>query len=124
MRLGFGQAVALGVLCNALVCLAVWMTYSARTTTGRVLVVVPPVAAFVAAGFEHSIANMYFVPLALLIRDFDPPFFGQSLHADALGWGSFVAWNLVPVTVGNLIGGTLLVALVYWFVYLRRPAPG
>ena len=123
MRLGFGQAVALGVLCNALVCLAVWMTYSARSTTDRVLVVVPPVAAFVAAGFEHSIANMYFVPLALLIRDFDPAF-GSDLRVEWLGWGSFVVWNLLPVTVGNLIGGTVLVAAVYWFVYLRRPAPG
>jgi formate transporter len=123
MRLGFGQAVALGVLCNALVCLAVWMTYSARTTTDRVLAVVPPIAAFVAAGFEHSIANMYFVPLALLIRDLDPAF-GQGLRVEWLGWGSFVVWNLVPVTVGNLIGGTVLVAAVYWFVYLRRPATG
>ena len=123
MRLGFGQAVALGVLCNALVCLAVWMTYSARSTTDRVLVVVPPVAAFVAAGFEHSIANMYFVPLALLIRDFDPAF-GSGPRFEGLGWGSFVARNLVPVTVGNLIGGTVLVAAVYWFVYLRRPVPG
>jgi formate transporter len=123
MRLGFGQAVALGVLCNALVCLAVWMTYSARSTTDRVLVVVPPVAAFVAAGFEHSIANMYFVPLALLIRDFDPAF-GSGVGVEWLGWGRFVTWNLVPVTVGNLIGGTVLVAAVYWFVYLRRPAPG
>lgn len=123
MRLGFGQAVALGVLCNALVCLAVWMSYSARSTTDRVLVVVPPVAAFVAAGFEHSIANMYFVPLALLIRDFDPAF-GPGLRDEWLGWGNFLARNLVPVTVGNLIGGTVLVAAVYWFVYLRRPAPG
>jgi formate transporter len=122
MRLGFGQAIVLGVLCNALVCLAVWLTYSARSTTDRVLVVVPPVAAFVAAGFEHSIANMYFVPLGLLIRDFDPAAVAQGLQVEALGWGRFLAWNLVPVTAGNLIGGTLLVALVYWFVYLRRPA--
>ena len=83
----------------------------------------PPVAPFVAAGFEHSIASMYFVPLALLIRDFDPAF-GRGLRVEWLGWGSFVAWNLVPVTVGNLIGGTVLVAAVYWFVYLRRPARG
>jgi formate/nitrite transporter FocA (FNT family) len=102
----------------------VWLTYSARSTTDRVLAVVPPITAFVAAGFEHSIANMYFVPLALLIRDFDPAAVGQGLQPEALGWGSFVAWNLVPVTVGNLIGGTLLVALVYWFVYLRRPTAG
>jgi formate/nitrite transporter len=123
MRLGFGQAVALGVLCNALVCLAVWLSYSARSSTDRVLVVVPPITAFVAAGFEHSIANMYFVPLALLIRDLDPAF-GSGPHAESLTLGSFVIWNLVPVTAGNLIGGTLLVAAVYWFVYLRRPVPG
>jgi formate transporter len=123
MRLGFGQAIALGVLCNALVCLAVWLSYSARSSTDRVLVVVPPISAFVAAGFEHSIANMYFVPLALLIRDLDPAF-GQGHHVDSLTLGSFVIWNLVPVTAGNLIGGTLLVAAVYWFVYLRRPVPG
>jgi formate transporter len=122
MRLGFGQAVVLGVLCNALVCLAVWLTYSARSTTDRVLVVVPPISVFVAAGFEHSIANMYFVPLALLIRDFDPGAVAQGLPAEALSWGRFFAWNLVPVTAGNLIGGTLLVALVYWFVFLRRAA--
>jgi formate/nitrite transporter FocA (FNT family) len=123
MRLGFGQAIALGVLCNALVCLAVWLSYSARSSTDRVLVVVPPISAFVAAGFEHSIANMYFVPLALLIRDLDPAF-GQGPHVESLTLGSFVIWNLVPVTAGNLIGGTLLVAAVYWFVYLRRPVPG
>jgi formate/nitrite transporter len=123
MRLGFGQAVALGVLCNALVCLAMWLSYSARSSTDRVLVVVPPISAFIAAGFEHSIANMYFVPLALLIRDLDPAF-GQGPPAESLTLGSFVIWNLVPVTAGNLIGGTLLVAAVYWFVYLRRPVPG
>ena len=67
LQLGFGQAVALGILCNALVCLAVWLSYSARTTADRILAIVPPISAFVAAGFEHSIANMYFVPLGLLI---------------------------------------------------------
>ena len=66
--LGFGQAVALGILCNALVCIAVWLCFSARTTADRVLAVVPPIAAFVAAGFEHSVANMYFIPVALLAK--------------------------------------------------------
>jgi formate/nitrite transporter len=127
-KLGFGfvQAVALGVLANALVCLAVWLTYSARTTTDRVLAIVPPISAFVAAGFEHSIANMYFVPLGLFIAAFDPAFVaasGMAAHAEALTWIGFLARNLVPVTIGNLIGGSLLVGAVYWFVYLRsRPA--
>jgi len=122
LQLGFVQAVASGVLCNALVCLAVWLTYSARTTTDRVLAIVPPITAFVAAGFEHSIANMYFVPFALFVRGFDPAFLtarGLDQTVDALTWASFLAWNLVPVTLGNVIGGGVLVAAVYWFVYLR-----
>jgi formate/nitrite transporter len=123
LRYGFAQAVALGVLCNALVCLAVWLTYSARTTADRLLVVVAPISAFVAAGFEHSIANMYFVPLALLIRDLDP-LFAAGRPLESLTWGAFLARNLVPVTLGNVIGGGVLVAAVYWFVYLRaRTAP-
>lgn len=123
--LGWGQAVALGILCNALVCLAVWLTFSARTTIDRVAVIVPPIAAFVAAGFEHSVANMYFVPLGILIRGGAPESFwaeiGQSPAAyDAVDWGQFIVGNLLPVTLGNLIGGGVLVATVYWFVYLRR----
>jgi formate transporter len=123
LQLGWGQAVALGVLCNALVCLAVWLTYSARTTTDRVLAVVFPISAFVAAGFEHSIANMYFIPLALLIGVWDPAFVsatGADPHVLALGWAGFVWRNLLPVSIGNVIGGSLLVGAVYWFVYLRR----
>jgi formate/nitrite transporter len=120
LQLGFGQAVVLGVLCNVLVCLAVWLSYSARSTTDRVLAVVPPIAAFVAAGFEHSVANMYFVPLALLLQRLDPGFLAaRGVDAPTLGWGAFLRDNLLPVTIGNLIGGTLLVGAVYWFVYLR-----
>jgi len=122
LRLGFGQAVLLGVLCNVLVCLAVWLSYSARSTTDRVLAVIPPIAAFVAAGFEHSVANMYFVPFALLVAQFDPGFFASrnlAAHADALTWGGFLMRNLLPVTLGNVIGGSALVGGVYWFVYLR-----
>jgi len=124
LQLGFVQAVLLGVLGNVLVCLAVWLAYSARTTTDRVLVIVPPIAAFVAAGFEHSVANMYFVPFALLVTFFDPGFVAaRDLDAHALTWGGFLARNLLPVTLGNVIGGALLVGGVYWFVYLR-PRPG
>jgi formate transporter len=107
----FGEALARGILCNALVCLAVWLTYSARTTTDRILAVVPPITAFVAAGFEHSIANMYFIPIGI--------FEGG---AGAPSWGSF-ATSLVPVTIGNVIGGAVLVAAVYWVVYLRPRQP-
>jgi formate/nitrite transporter len=122
LRLDFGQAIVLGILCNVLVCLAVWLAFSARTTADRILAVVPPISAFVAAGFEHSIANMYFVPLGLLIAAFDPAFVaarGLEAQAQVLSWSAFFGRNLLPVTLGNVIGGALLVGGVYWFVYLR-----
>jgi formate transporter len=123
---GFPQAVVLGMLGNALVCLAVWLTYSARTTADRILAVVPPIAAFVAAGFEHSIANMYFVPYALFVAALDPDFViarGLGSQAPALTWVAFLGRNLLPVTIGNVIGGSGLVGAVYWFVYLRHRNP-
>ena len=125
LRLAFGQAVVLGVLCNVLVCLAVWLALSARTTADRILAVVPPIAAFVAAGFEHSIANMYFAPLGLFIAAFDPAFVtarGLQAQTQVLSWGAFMGRNLLPVTIGNVVGGALLVGGVYWFVYLRGRA--
>jgi formate transporter len=124
LRPDFVQAVVLGILCNVLVCLAVWLTYSARTTADRILAIVPPISVFVAAGFEHSVANMYFIPLGLLIAALDPGFVtagGLEASARLLTWGGFLGRNLVPVTIGNVIGGALLVGGVYWFVYLRRP---
>ena len=123
--LTFIQAVALGILCNALVCLAVWLTYSARTTTDKILAIIFPIAAFVAAGFEHSVANMYYIPYALFIKFFDPDFIGkvsgQIVHLETLTWQSFFLNNLLPVTIGNIIGGSVLVAAVYWAIYLRQP---
>jgi formate transporter len=122
--LGFGQAVALGVMCNALVCLAVWLCYSCRTTSGRILSIIAPISAFVAAGFEHSVANMYFVPAGLLVKSWAAPGFWRAVDmtpADfgRLSWGNFIAANLLPVTLGNILGGVGLVGLVYWFVFLR-----
>ena len=123
--LSFLQAIALGILCNALVCMAVWLTYSARSTTDKILAIIFPITAFVAAGFEHSIANMYFIPYALMIKDFDPAFIGivssQVAHLDKLTWHAFFLNNLVPVTIGNIIGGAVLVAAVYWAIFLRQP---
>ncbi|HEX2437305.1 MAG TPA: formate/nitrite transporter family protein [Methylomirabilota bacterium] len=120
LHLGFVQAVLLGVLGNVLVCLAVWLAYSARSTTDRVLAIVPPIATFVAAGFEHSVANMYFVPHALFVTWLDPAFVAaRSPSAQQLTWAGFLARNLMPVTLGNVIGGAVLVGGVYWFVYLR-----
>jgi formate/nitrite transporter len=117
------QAFVLGILCNGLVCLAVWLTYSARTTTDRILAIVPPIAAFVAMGFEHSVANMYFIPVAILVRAVAPESFWASIEATPADYASldvagFVG-NLAPVTLGNIVGGTILVGAVYWLVYLR-----
>jgi formate transporter len=121
--LDFLPAIALGMMCNALVCLAVWLSFSARTTTDRILAIVPPIAAFVASGFEHSVANMYFIPEAIAIRELAPEGFWTAIDrvpADFpnLTVEGFVA-NLIPVTIGNVIGGAMMVGIVYWFVYLR-----
>ncbi len=124
-NLPFVQAFALGILCNALVCMAVWLCYSARTTTDKILSIVFPISAFVAAGFEHSVANMYFIPIGLLIKRFAAADFWNLIHDSpasygALTWMGFVR-NLVPVTLGNTFGGSVMVGLVYWFLYLRKP---
>jgi formate transporter len=121
-ELGFGQAIVLGALCNALVCLAVWLTYGAHTTADKILAVILPIAAFVALGFEHSVANMYFIPIALLIKT-DQAWIDETAGVPDLGdltWETFLLDNLLPVTIGNVIGGGIMVGAVYWFVYLRR----
>ena len=113
----------LAVLCNVLVCLAVWMSFGARTITDKVVVIVPPIAAFVAAGFEHSIANLYFLPYALAIKAWAGQEFWISIGQDATTYAgltiSSAMHNIVVATVGNFVGGSLMVGVVYWFVYLR-----
>jgi formate/nitrite transporter len=122
--LDFLPALASGILCNALVCLAVWMTYSARSVLDKIAAIIFPISAFVAAGFEHSIANMYFIPIGLLIKATDPKFMAleavRALDLQNLTWGNFLLHNLLPVTIGNIIGGAVLVAAVYWSVFLRE----
>ncbi|MGC8492118.1 MAG: formate/nitrite transporter family protein [Syntrophobacteraceae bacterium] len=122
--LDFVPCIALGVFCNALVCMAVWMCFGARSNTDKVLVIIPPISAFVACGFEHCVANMYFIPSALFIKGFDPAFFATvaaklNSGGHMLTWGNFIVNNLIPSTIGNIIGGSLMVALMYWFIYLR-----
>jgi formate transporter len=125
VNLDFAQAVILGILCNAMVCMAVWLTYSARTVIGRILAIIFPIAGFVAAGFEHCVANMYYVPYAILVKFGAPDTFWQNIGTtaaayDNVNWGSFIVHNLIPVTIGNMIGGVFFVALVYWVIYLRK----
>lgn len=125
VNLTFVQALILGILCNAMVCMAVWLTYSARTVMGRIMAIIFPITGFVAAGFEHCVANMYFIPYAILVKVGAPDSFWQNIGTtaasyDSLNWGSFVVHNLIPVTIGNMIGGVFFVALVYWVIYLRK----
>lgn len=120
------RAFTLAILCNGLVCLAVWLTWSARTTTDKVFVIVPPITAFVAMGFEHSVANMYFIPVAMLIRAFAPESFWTEIGATPDDYAMLdlngLITNLAPVTLGNIVGGTILVGAVYWLVYIRAKA--
>jgi formate/nitrite transporter len=122
--LGFGQALALGILCNALVCMAVWMTFSARSTIDKIATIIFPITAFVAAGFEHSVANMYFIPYGLLVKMFAPDYMARVSEKIAnlqnLTWGNFFVNNLIPVTIGNIIGGAVFVAAIYWSIFLRN----
>lgn len=115
--LSFEKAVVLGVLCNWLVCIAVWMAFAAKDITGKVLAIFFPIWVFVASGFEHSIANMYYVPAGIFAKS---QFGGSITGVDALNWGNFITKNLIPVTLGNIIGGVIFVAGVYWYMYLRK----
>lgn len=111
--LPFAEAFFKGVLCNVLVCLAVWLALAGRSIVDKICAIVFPISAFVAAGFEHSIANMYFIPLGILLKNHVP-----AAAAEQLSWGG-LWWNLLPVTLGNIAGGSLMVALVYYFIYRR-----
>ena len=114
--LPFWQAFFLGVLCNNLVCLAIWMSFAGRTVVDKFIGVVLPISAFVAAGFEHSIANMYFFPMALLLQA-SGSYSQNGLHDITT---SDIAGNLIPVIAGNIIGGSVLVALIYWLIYRKN----
>jgi formate transporter len=110
----FAEAFFKGVLCNALVCLAVWLTLAGHTVTDKILAILFPISAFVAAGFEHSVANMYFIPLGILLHGAG---YGA---ADANVTWLGLAHNLLPVTLGNIFGGSVMVALVYYLIYRRN----
>ncbi len=111
--LPFWEAFFKGLLCNILVCLAVWLALAGRSVVDKIFAIVFPISAFVAAGFEHSVANMYFIPLGILLKDQLAPGIAENLS-----W--FSVWsNLIPVTLGNICGGSVMVALVYHFIYRR-----
>lgn len=113
----FAEAFFKGVLCNLLVCLAVWIALAGHTVTDKVIAIVFPISAFVAAGFEHSVANMYFIPLGIFLKGGGMAAGG--IDTASLDWSGF-AGNLLPVTLGNIVGGSVMVALVYYVIYSRR----
>ena len=119
------QALARGTMANTLVALAVWLTFAGRSVTDKILAIVFPITAFVASGFEHSIANMYFVPFGILLKsspqvvEVATRVAGGTLDLANLTWPAFLIRNLIPVTIGNILGGSVFVGVVYWFVYLR-----
>ena len=112
-ELSFSVALVRGILCNWLVCLAVFMATAARDIPGKILACYVPIMAFVASGFEHSVANMYFIPMGLLIKA------ELGLSVPGLTWSNFFISNLIPVTLGNIIGGAVFVGFAYWFAYLK-----
>ena len=123
--LTFSSAFYLGVMCNWLVCLAVWLAYGAKDMTGKILGIFFPIWLFVTSGFEHSIANMYYIPAGIWAKA--NPAWAAASHIDPkvlanLNWGTFFSKNLIPVTLGNIVGGAVFVAAAYWFVYIKTSA--
>ena len=122
VNLTFVQAFTSGMLCNILVCLAIWLCFSCRSVTDKIMAILFPITAFVALGFEHSIANMYFIPAGLVLKT-NPEIVGLLNGVDLanLTVSGFVFNNLVPVVAGNMVGGAIFVGTVYWILYLRKP---
>ena len=119
VSLGFWEALIRGIGCNWLVCLAVWMALAARQTIGKIFAIFFPIMAFVAIGFEHCVANMYFIPTGIFLKTWAGILAPEGIDAAILNWGSFAVRNLIPVTIGNVIGGGLFVGMSYWGAYLR-----
>jgi formate/nitrite transporter len=120
-QLSFTAALVRGILCNWLVCLAVWMAWASKDIVGKIFGIFFPITLFVASNFEHSIANMYYIPAGILAKA-NPGAVDASHVADKLGmlnWHTFLVNNLVPVTTGNILGAAIFVAAFYWFTYLR-----
>ena len=121
--MSFGDALIKGILCNFLVCIAVWISFAAKDAAGKVIGLFFPIMMFVLCGFEHSIANMYYISAGLFakgIPEYAEAAAEAGVNLDGLTWGGFFGGNLLPVTIGNIIGGAVCVGCVYWFVYLRK----
>ncbi len=121
VNLIWGEAFARAILCNILVCLAVWMALASTRIIGRIFAIFFPIMTFVALGYEHCIANMYFVPMGIFLKGTGAAA-AAGLDLTNLTWGSFIVNNLIPVTIGNMVGGALVVGLLYWLVYVKQDA--
>jgi formate/nitrite transporter len=123
VSLSFLQAFYLGILCNWLVCLAVWMAAGALSVTGKIFAIFFPIWLFIASGFEHCVANMYYIPAGIFAKD-NPAWSAASGLSDqalaSLGWQSFALGNILPVTLGNIVGGGLFVGLAYLGAYRKN----
>ena len=122
-HLTFSQAFYLGIMCNWLVCIAVWMSYGAKDIIGKCFAIFFPISLFITSGFEHSIANMYYIPAGILAKSNASWVEASGLTAEKLAhlnWSTFITKNLIPVTIGNIVGGVILVAGVYWFTYYKN----
>lgn len=123
----FIEAVGLGIMCNLMVCLGVWMSYSGRSVIDKMAACLFPVGLFISCGFEHSIANMFMIPIGILCNQMASPEVIEKLADPAhinevLTWGNFFVKNLIPVTIGNIIGGGIMVGMFHWLIYLRPSA--
>ena len=122
VNLTFIKAFYLGIMCNWLVCLAVWLSYGAKDMAGKILGIFFPIWLFITSGFEHSVANMYYIPAGLFIKD-NPAFLElaglYSSELVHLSWAGFFINNLIPVTLGNIVGGGLFVGIFYWYAYKK-----
>ena len=123
VNLPFIQALLRGIGCNWLVCLAVWMALAARQTVGKIFAIFFPIMGFVALGFEHSVANMYFIPTGIFLKTFGGVGAPAGAAPESLSWLTFLWKNLLPVTIGNIIGGAVFVGMSYWSAYLRPGGP-
>jgi formate transporter len=125
--LTFGNAFFMGILCNWLVCMAVWMAFATKDITGKLLAIFFPIWLFITSGFEHSVANMYYIPAGILAKA-NPSWVKAAASLGVtpeklahLNWGTFVWNNLIPVTLGNIVGGSLFVGIIYWASFLYKP---
>jgi formate/nitrite transporter len=123
VHLTFLQALMRGIGCNWLVCLAVWMAMSSKDIIGKIFAIYFPIMAFVASGFEHSVANMFFIPYGIFLKSVPNIISATGKPASvftSLNWGTFFVNNLIPVTIGNIIGGAFFVGIIYWYIYLKK----